>query len=229
MQPLSIPVCRLKRPPAAVRRQFGCQTERYPIRMGPMSGDGDPLDRLTKEALRDLLGKGWLTHDGMWFVQAAAALGIERANALNKAAIRSMSQIEVRRLLRTLGVDPAELVTSHDVRRFLADGLALLMPASVSRRMTVTAPHPSLLRLEWDDGECFAYKGMQRAGLLDGYECGVLYRVECWLGTLGIRHEVDPPVGLCRMRVDGRCATEFHLFASRTTPDHPGVSADPEV
>ena len=32
----------------------------------------DPLAKVDKEELRDLLGKGWLTHDGMWFVHAAA-------------------------------------------------------------------------------------------------------------------------------------------------------------
>jgi hypothetical protein len=25
------------------------------------------LDRIEKADLRDLLGKGWLTHDGLWF------------------------------------------------------------------------------------------------------------------------------------------------------------------
>ena len=155
---------------------------------------GDPLGRLTKHAVRDLLGKGWLTHDGMWFVHASAEVGIEGANALNRAAIRGMAEIEVRRLVEALEV-----------------GLGVLLPGSVSSRISVSAPSTAILRAEWEDGECFAYKGMRRAGLLDGYRCGVLYRIECWLEALGIGHEADPAVGRCQMRVDGSCVTEFHL------------------
>jgi len=53
---------------------------------------------------------------------------------------------------------------------------------------------------------------MKRAGLLDGYECGVVYRIECWLEALGIRHQVVPPVGPCQMRADGVCSSEIHLM-----------------
>ena len=38
------------------------------------------LNRISKKELRDLLGKGWLTHDGMWFYHTYQALGIETAN-----------------------------------------------------------------------------------------------------------------------------------------------------
>ena len=175
--------------------------------------DGGALRHLTKGQIRDLLGKGWLTHDGMWFVNAAATLGIDQANALNWAAIRSMSEMEVRRLVETLGVDPGGLMTADDVCRLLTDGLALLLPDSVSSRMRVSAPDSATVRLKWDDRECFAYKGMKRAGMLDGYVCGVIYRIECWLEALNIGHEVDPPTGRCRMRLNGACVTEIHLVS----------------
>lgn len=178
----------------------------------------DPLGRLSKEAIRDLLGKGWLTHDGMWFIHAAAALGVDQANELNRAAIRSMSEIEVRRLIEALEVDPAGLTTSGDICRFLTDGLALLLPDSVSSRIRVSVAAPATVRVEWEDGECFAYKGMKRAGLLDGYECGVLYRIVCWLEALGVRHEPDPPVGHCQMRGRGSCTSEIRLMLDSPRP-----------
>jgi hypothetical protein len=184
-----------------------------------MADEGeDRLGRLTKEAIRDLLGKGWLTHDGMWFINAAAELGVDRANELNRAAIHGMAEIEVRRLLEALDVHPAGLATSGDVCRFLTDGLAVLLPDSVATRIRLTAPDEATVRVEWENGECFAYKGMRRAGLLDGYECGVVYRIECWLKALGIRHQVVPAVGRCQMRVDGRCASDIRLvFDSQTS------------
>jgi len=177
-----------------------------------MRDERDPLGRLSKHEIRDLLGKGWLTHDGMWFIHAAAELGIERANELNRAAIRSMSGIEVRRLVEALDLDPSGLTTCASVCRLLTSGLTVLLPDSVFNRIRVSAPDPTTIRLEWDDGECFAYKGMKRAGLLDGYECGVVYRIECWLEALGIRHQVVPPVGPCQMRADGVCSSEIHLM-----------------
>jgi len=49
------------------------------------------MKSIKKEEIRDLLGKGWLTHDGMWFYQTAKEFGIDKANELNRAAIKSMS------------------------------------------------------------------------------------------------------------------------------------------
>ena len=61
------------------------------------------LDRIEKADLRNLLGKGWLTHDGLWFFHTYQELGIEKANALNRAAIKSLAPIEIERAKRILG------------------------------------------------------------------------------------------------------------------------------
>ena len=34
--------------------------------------------------------------------------------------------------------------------------------------------------------KCFAHAGMTRLGVIDRYECGVIYRVACWFDNLGI-------------------------------------------
>lgn len=168
----------------------------------------DPLNRVSKEALRDLLCKGWLTHDGMWFFAAAAELGIEAANDLNRRAIRAMSEIEIRRLLGALGLSVEHLDDPEAIVAVLEDALALLLPDSVASRFRVTAGDDHV-RWEWDDGECFAFKGMRRAGLLDGYECGVIYRIQCWFEHLGIPSDTDPAVGKCLMARDGHCSGRF--------------------
>jgi hypothetical protein len=54
------------------------------------------LNKIGKREIRDLLGKGWLTHDGMWFYHTYQELGIDKANKLNKAAIRSLAPIEIK-------------------------------------------------------------------------------------------------------------------------------------
>jgi len=67
---------------------------------GPMG----VLDKIEKKDIRDLLGKGWLTHDGLWFYHTCQELGIERTNALNQAAIKSLAPIEIERAKRILGM-----------------------------------------------------------------------------------------------------------------------------
>jgi hypothetical protein len=60
------------------------------------------MDVVGKEEIRDLLGKGWLTHDGMWFYSVYMEYGIAKANKLNKDAIKSMVPFEVQRLLEVI-------------------------------------------------------------------------------------------------------------------------------
>jgi len=35
--------------------------------------------------------------------------------------------------------------------------------------------------------KCFAYNGVKILGVTDAYECGSIYRIECWLNALEIR------------------------------------------
>jgi len=146
----------------------------------------------------------------MWFDQAARTLGMDEANRLNLAAIRAMAPFEVSRLAEALGVTAADLVDAEAVVRFVAAGIALVTPESVSSRLHVQA-RDERLYWEWEPGECFAYKGMQRFGHLGGYECGVIYRIECWLDALGLRPPGDRVVRGCLMRTTGRCAGELPL------------------
>lgn len=163
-----------------------------------------------REELHELLAKGWLTHDGMWFDQAARALGVEGANVLNLAAIRAMAPFEVSRLAAVLGARREQLTDAESVAAFVRAGIVLVTPASVGGQMHLVAAG-SALHWECEPGECFAYKGMQRFGHLDGYRCGVIYRVECWLEVAGLRPPGEPVAGPCAMHTTGRCAGDLPL------------------
>ena len=188
--------------------------------MEPLAGPDDPLGGLAKEEIRDLVGKGWLTHDAMWFAAAAGRLGVEEANRLNLAAIRGMTPFEVERLCAALGDRPGPGADAPGVRRFLVRGLQTLLPESVTAPIDVTAPDPFTLRLAWPPGRCFAYRGMQRIGAADHYDCGVIARIQCWLDVLGIPHRADPPTGRCRGSDEEPCVTDIRLT---------GVAAPPPV
>ena len=60
-------------------------------------------EQLTKKELIEILGKCWMTHDGMWFYNTFMEYGMESANRINKAAIKSLAPIEIHRLKKTDG------------------------------------------------------------------------------------------------------------------------------
>jgi len=49
------------------------------------------LDKISKRELREVLTKGWMTHDAMWLMHSIEELGIETANKLNISAVKSLS------------------------------------------------------------------------------------------------------------------------------------------
>lgn len=58
---------------------------------------------LSKNELKEILNKGWMTHDAMWFYHCLQECGIEKTNKINKATIRDMATIEINRLQKALG------------------------------------------------------------------------------------------------------------------------------
>jgi len=163
------------------------------------------LDRIEKRAIRDLLGKGWLTHDGMWFYHIYKEFGIESANVFNKAAIKSLAPIEMKRMKRVMGLDKENFDTFDELTDFLFAALELTMPHSIFKKFRFSSPSRDLIRWEWDDGQCFAYKGMKQMGAIHGYRCGVLYRIGCWLEALGVAYSMHPEINGCLMHENGAC------------------------
>jgi len=170
------------------------------------------LDRIEKSEIRDLLGKGWLTHDGMWFYHTCRELGIERANALNKAAIRALAPIEVARARRVLGFDKKSLDDFDELMDFMLAALELTLPGSVFQKIHFSSPSRGLIHWGWEIGQCFAYKGMKQIGMIDGYRCGVMYRIECWLEALAVRYSMHTRIEGCLMHEKGCCEGELEVF-----------------
>ena len=167
------------------------------------------LERIAPKDLKDFLGKGWLTHDGMWFLNVYQAYGIDAANKLNRAAIKSMAPLEVNRCRRLLGIDKDKLETFTEVKDFMDGAFQAILPESIISASNFTAPATNVIRWAWEDGKCFAYEGMNRLGMADKYVCGVIYRIECWLNCLQIPYSVTPQIDLCLMAQTGSCRGEF--------------------
>ncbi|VFQ45446.1 DUF6125 family protein [Desulfoluna butyratoxydans] len=167
------------------------------------------LDEMSTKETVALLNKCWMTHDGMWFFHCLNTFGIEATNKLNKEAIRSLSSVEINRLKQVLGIN-GPLDRCDDFLTFFKEASTVMIPDFMQVRFGY--PGGNILTWAFPQGECFAYKGVKRLGVIDRYECGVLYRIKCWLDELGIAHRFNPECGLCLMHHHGSCAGEIRLF-----------------
>jgi hypothetical protein len=169
------------------------------------------LDGIGKPEIRNVLGKDWLTHDGMWFYHTCREFGIEKANELNRAAIKSLAPIEMDRMKRLLGISREKFETFDELAQFMLAALEVTLPDSVFKKFHFTPHAGNLIRWKWENFQCFAYKGMKQIGVIDGYRCGVMYRIECWLEALGVRYSMQPVIEWCLMHEKGVCEGEIQI------------------
>lgn len=168
-----------------------------------MTSDGIPLEQ---KELKELLIKNWMTHDAMWFYHCLQELGIEQTNRINRAAVRAMAAIEIKRLQKAIGA--VKIDTFDDFKRFFEAFMAIATGQFM--KYSYHTPETNRLHCEWTS--CFAFEGVTALGVIDRYECGIMLRIETWLDTLGIRFEVEPKVTGCMMQTDGRCFRDYRFF-----------------
>lgn len=157
------------------------------------------MKELSYDELRELLVKCWMTHDGTWFMSVAGEFGIDAANRLNQSAIRALAPIELGRVTRAMGIRGKDLENFQQLK----DVIDAMFATIKGDFMDFVFDYPEENVLHWKMGTCFAVEGMKMIGAYEEYECGVLYRVTCWLDAMGLKYEVEPEVSGCLQR-DGR-------------------------
>jgi hypothetical protein len=165
---------------------------------------------LGKMELKELLIKNWMSHDGFWFYHCLQNLGIEQANTLNRAAIQSLAATEVPRIARALGLK-SEIETFEEFKAIFPEIFSVVKGDFMEFDYTFTA-HDSM---KWEMRRCFAYEGMKRMGVIDRYQCGVIFRILCWLAVLKLKYSVDPPIENCLRVKRGNCSGEIFLYFVR--------------
>lgn len=163
---------------------------------------------LSPETIQTVLSKGWMTHDAMWFVSCLGELGIERTNRLNRSAIAMMAAVETRRMLKALGMQDETFDTFDKVWCFFQGARTMVIPAWM--HYTFERGVNDTIRWQWVS--CFAHDGIERIGVIDRYECGVMYRIESWMKALGLRFEMTPEIRGCLMHERGECKGEIRFF-----------------
>ncbi len=161
-----------------------------------------------QHVLKQLLTRGWMTHDAMWYRSALEQLGSETANALNKSAIRLMAPIEVRRIGKVLGIPSVDNLSQ--LRAFLEGAFELLIGdfMQVAWQWHSEGPHQMTLSIP----KCFAREGIMRLGAIEQYQCGIFERLFGWLDALQIAYQVEPTVSRCLLEQGhAGCSVSFRF------------------
>jgi hypothetical protein len=164
---------------------------------------------LGRTEIVDLLNRCWMAHDGMWFLHCFQAFGIDEANRLNKSAIRSLAPLEIAWMRKALGAEGTSIGNFSEFKNFFISASQLVIPDFMGAKMSF--PAENRMHWEFEPSKCFAYRGMKRIGAIEGYACGVIYRIECWFEALGLRYKVMPRPLQCRMLGDGTCSGDFEI------------------
>ena len=162
-----------------------------------------PLAPLELKQLKELLNKGWMTHDAMWFYNSVQEIGIEKTNKINRAAVKAMAAVEMKRMKKALGV--TEIKTFDQwVELFEA---SMYIVSGDFMKYKFIYPGQNVIHSEWLS--CFAYDGVKSLGVIDRYECCIMDRIEAWLDVLGLKWEVEPKVTGCMMHTHGKCYRDY--------------------
>ena len=163
------------------------------------------LNSLSFDIQKDLLIKGWMSHDARWFMAVAKHFGMDAANRLNQSVCREIGRVEMKRYMRTLGLSPVKNLEEY----------LILMKAALSLYGSGLAEYE--IRILDDESyemhmkRCFAYENIVRAGIEDGCECGVLARLQGWIDAQDLSHELIPPLGRCMMVLGKECRYKITL------------------
>ena len=167
----------------------------------------DLLTKMDKNEIKELFSKNWLTHDAMWYGSCVQELGPEKANQLNKAAVRLMAGIEIKRILKLMGKPKGYLAESFDdLSEILITAFQVVQTSFM--KFDISFPEKNLLRGQFN--YCFAYEGVKKFGLVEIYDCGIAERVKGWLDTLGVLYTSTDFAG-CLMHQNGKCIIDFRF------------------
>lgn len=165
----------------------------------------ESMKSLNKKEMREVLNKCWMTHDGMWFYHCMQECGIKKANRINKAAVKSMAMIEIKRIKKALDI---EEVKTFDQFKVFMEGVYSILKADF---MKFDYSYPKENALHVVMNQCFAYDGIKRIGAIEQYQCGIFERFEGWFQGLSLEYTIYPQVEGCMMHMDGICFRDFRF------------------
>ena len=160
---------------------------------------------LSFEMEKDLLIKGWMSHDARWFMAVANHFGMDAANRLNQSVCREIGRVEMKRYMKTLALSPSKDINEYLNLKKAAMSLYGHGLAEYEIKIFDHQSYQILLK------RCFAYENIVRAGIEDRCECGIFARLQGWIDAQGLEHELTPPLGKCMMVLGKECRYTIKL------------------
>jgi len=161
------------------------------------------LESINKNELKELLIKGWMTHDAMWFLHCLQKTGIELTNKINKAASKGLGLIEAKRFKKILGINK---ITKSDELKLFVKSIFDVVKAEF---MNFSYEFLNGDELECKMHQCFAHDGVERIGVLDQYQCGIYERIEGWFQGLGLKYRASPQINGCLLYRGKKCTRRY--------------------
>ncbi|MBD3194991.1 MAG: hypothetical protein GF317_08055 [Candidatus Lokiarchaeota archaeon] len=159
--------------------------------------------KLNISDLREILIKNWMSHDGFWFFHCLQHCGIEKTNMINRAAVKSMSLLEIKRLKKMFELD--NINNFKDLKNFIN----LIFQVVKANFMDFEYFFPKENVMIFRMNTCFAHDGVKRIGALEEYKCGIFLRIDCWLEGLNLDYDTNPENIGCLLRDNGKCEREY--------------------
>jgi hypothetical protein len=157
------------------------------------------LSSLSFDTQKDLLVKGWMSHDARWFMAVAENFGIDAANRLNQFVCREIGRVEMKRFMKSLPLSPPK-----DMEEYLnlkKAALSLYGSDLAEYEIKILDHQSYQMHLK----RCFAHENIVRAGIEKNYECGIFARLQGWIDAQGLGHELTPPLGKCMKVLGEEC------------------------
>jgi len=155
------------------------------------------LNHLSPGTEKDLLIKGWMSHDARWYMAVAEQFGIEAGNRLNQMVARELGRVEIKRFMKALTLSPSR--NMEEYLNLKKATLSMFGRDLVDYEIKILDHQSYEMHLQ----RCFAHENIVRAGIKDEYECGIFSRLQGWIDAQGLEHELTPALGKC-MKVLGR-------------------------
>lgn len=148
-----------------------------------------------------------MTHDALWYGEVARKFGMADASPMNLRICRKLGQIEYGRLMKLTGASKPNNMDEY--RQLFEMGREVFFPDFITAEIEYADEETKVFRII----DCFAHKGMEKAGLLPDYECGIFERIEGWFDAMGLEYTRSPDLSRC-MKFRGqdcRVSIKFHF------------------
>ncbi len=165
---------------------------------------------LEGEELRVLLVNNWMTHDALWYGEAASRFGMAEASPMNLRVCRSLGSIEFKRFLRATGLMRAKDMGA--LQEVFERARSVFVPPAFDAEVDFRAEDTVVMTA----GRCFAHEGMTKAGLIADYECGIYERIEGWFDAMGLDYTRSPDLGRCLKFKGEDCVVTYRFRFDET-------------